>query len=63
MMQVRNKLEPEIEEEQYGFVKRENTNAIYRLRTIIDGALEVQKVIIYASLTTPRHLAEYDMMK
>ena len=46
MMLVRNKVGPDIAEEQCGFVKgKGTTNAIYILRTIIERALEVQKVV------------------
>ncbi|GFN99673.1 serine/threonine-protein phosphatase 6 regulatory ankyrin repeat subunit b [Plakobranchus ocellatus] len=44
MMRVRNKIKPEIPEEQCGFVEgKGTTNAIYILRTLIERALEVQK--------------------
>ncbi|GFO09466.1 DNA replication licensing factor mcm8 [Plakobranchus ocellatus] len=44
MMRVRNKIKPEIAEEQCGFVEgKGTTNAIYILRTLIERALEVQK--------------------
>ena len=44
MMRVRNKILPEIAEEQCGFIEGKGTiNAIYMLRAIIERALEVQK--------------------
>ena len=44
MMRVRNKIRPEIAEEQCDFVESKGTaNAVYMLRTFIERALEVQK--------------------
>ena len=44
MMRVRNKINPEIAEEQCGFVEgKGTTNAIFILRTVIERALEIQK--------------------
>ncbi|GFN74171.1 renin receptor-like [Plakobranchus ocellatus] len=44
MLRIRNKIKPEITEEQYGFVEDKGTsNAIYILRTLIERALEVRK--------------------
>ncbi|GFO02811.1 retrovirus-related pol polyprotein from type-1 retrotransposable element r2 [Plakobranchus ocellatus] len=44
MLRIRNKIKPEIAEEQCGFVEDKGTsNAIYILRTFIERALEVQK--------------------
>ncbi|GFN80048.1 endonuclease-reverse transcriptase [Plakobranchus ocellatus] len=44
MLRIRNKIKPEITEEQCGFVEDKGTsNAIYILRTLIERALEVQK--------------------
>ena len=44
MMRVRNKIEPEIAEEQCGFVEGKGTsNAILKLRTLIERSLEVNK--------------------
>ncbi|GFO04846.1 craniofacial development protein 2 [Plakobranchus ocellatus] len=44
MLRIRNKIKPEIAEEQYGFVEDKGTsNAKYILRTLIERALEVQK--------------------
>ena len=44
MMRVRNKINPEIAEEQCGFVEgKGTTNAIFILRTLIERALEIQK--------------------
>ena len=44
MMRVRNKINPEIAEEQCGFVVgKGTTNAIFILRTLIERALEIQK--------------------
>ncbi|GFO09658.1 endonuclease-reverse transcriptase, partial [Plakobranchus ocellatus] len=44
MLRIRNKIKPEIAEEQCGFVEDKGTsNAIYILRTSIECALEVQK--------------------
>ena len=44
MMRVRNKIRPEIAEEQCGFVEGKGTaNGVYMLRTLIERALEVQK--------------------
>ena len=44
MIQVRNKIKSEIDEEQCGFVEEKvTTNAIYILQTMIKQALEVQK--------------------
>ncbi|GFO11606.1 hypothetical protein PoB_003811100 [Plakobranchus ocellatus] len=44
MLRIRNKIKPEIAEEQCGFVEDKGTsNAIYILRTLIERALEVQK--------------------
>ena len=46
MMRVRNKINPEIAEEQCGFVEgKGTTNAIFTLRTLIERALEIQKDI------------------
>ena len=46
MMQVTNKMKAEIAEEQCGFVARKGTtNVIYTFRTILEGALEVQKEV------------------
>ncbi|GFN97983.1 dolichyl-phosphate beta-glucosyltransferase [Plakobranchus ocellatus] len=46
MLRVRNKIKPEIAEEQCGFVEgKGTTNALYILRTLIERALEVQKDI------------------
>ena len=43
-MRVRNKINPEISEEQFGFVEgKGTTNAIFILRTLIERALEIQK--------------------
>ena len=45
-MRVRNKIKPEIAEEQCLFMEgKGTTNAIYTIRTIIERALEVQKRI------------------
>ncbi|GFO05641.1 RNA-directed DNA polymerase from mobile element jockey-like [Plakobranchus ocellatus] len=44
MLRVRNKIKPEIAEEQRGFVEDKGaSNAIYILRTLIERALEIQK--------------------
>ena len=44
MMRVRNKIKPEIAEEQCGFVEGKGTsNAILKLRTLIERSLEVNK--------------------
>ncbi|GFO23298.1 RNA-directed DNA polymerase from mobile element jockey-like [Plakobranchus ocellatus] len=44
MLRIRNKIKPEIAEEQCGFVgDKETSNAIYILRTLIERAQEVQK--------------------
>ncbi|GFO13981.1 endonuclease-reverse transcriptase [Plakobranchus ocellatus] len=44
MLRIRNKIKPEIAEEQCGFVEDKGTsNAIYILRSLIERALEVQK--------------------
>ena len=44
MMRVRNKILPEIAQEQCGFMEGKGTvNAIYMIRTTIERALEVQK--------------------
>ena len=44
MMRVRNKINPEIAEEQCGFVEgKGTTNAIFILRTLIERALQIQK--------------------
>ncbi|GFN77761.1 endonuclease-reverse transcriptase [Plakobranchus ocellatus] len=44
MLRIRNKIKPEIAEEQCGFVEDKGTsNAIYILRTLIERTLEVQK--------------------
>ena len=44
MMRIRNKINPEIAEEQCGFVEgKGTTNAIFILRTLIERALEIQK--------------------
>ena len=46
MMRVRNKIRPEIAEEQCGFVEgKGTTNAVYMLRMVIERAKEVQKDI------------------
>ncbi|GFO19236.1 LOW QUALITY PROTEIN: tigger transposable element-derived protein 6 [Plakobranchus ocellatus] len=43
MLRIRNKIKPEIAEEECGFVEDKGTsNAIYILRTLIERALEVQ---------------------
>ena len=45
-MWVRNKIRPEIAEEQCGFVEGKGTsNAIFMLRTIIERTLEIQKEV------------------
>ncbi|GFO50505.1 retrovirus-related pol polyprotein from type-1 retrotransposable element r2 [Plakobranchus ocellatus] len=42
MLRIRNKIKPEIAEEQCGFIEDKGTsNAIYILRTLIEGALDV----------------------
>ncbi|GFN99094.1 LINE-1 reverse transcriptase [Plakobranchus ocellatus] len=47
MLRIRNKIKPEIGEEQCGFVEDKRTsNAIYILRTLIERALEVQDVYL-----------------
>ncbi|GFR77827.1 endonuclease-reverse transcriptase [Elysia marginata] len=44
MLRVRNKIKPQIAEEQCGFIEGKGTsNAIYNLRVLIERALEVQK--------------------
>ena len=44
MARIRNKISPEIAEEQCGFVKDKGTrNAIYMLRTLTERAIEIQK--------------------
>ena len=44
MMRIRNKILPEIAQEQCGFIEGKGTvNALYIIRTIIERALEVQK--------------------
>ena len=44
MASMRNKITPEIAEEQYGFVKDKGTrNAIYMIRTLTERAIEIQK--------------------
>ena len=44
MARVRNKITPEIAEEQCGFVKDNGTrNAIYMLRTLTERAIEIQR--------------------
>ncbi|GFR89803.1 endonuclease-reverse transcriptase [Elysia marginata] len=44
MMRIRSKIKPEIADEQYGFVEgKGTTNAIYKLHTLIQRAIEVQK--------------------
>ncbi|GFO40407.1 RNA-directed DNA polymerase from mobile element jockey-like [Plakobranchus ocellatus] len=44
MLRIRNKIKPEIAEEQCGFVEDKGTsNAMYILRTLIERALEAQK--------------------
>ena len=46
MMRVRNKIRPEIAEEQCGFVEGKGTsNAIFMIRTIIERTLEIQKEV------------------
>ena len=46
MMPVRNKIRPEIAEEQCGSVEGKGTsNAIFMLRTIIEQTLEIQKEV------------------
>ena len=46
MARMRNKITPEIAEEQYGFVKDKGTrNAIYMLRTLTERAIEIQRDI------------------
>ncbi|GFR85386.1 RNA-directed DNA polymerase from mobile element jockey-like [Elysia marginata] len=53
MIRIRNKIKPEIADEQYGFLEgKGTTNAIYTLGTLIQRAIEVQKdvylcVIVY----------------
>ena len=64
MMRVRNKIKPEIAYEKRDFVAgKGTTNTINIFRTLIEQALEIQKRNIQASLTTPRHLTEYDTMR
>ena len=44
MARMRNKITPEIAEEQCGFVKDKGTrNAIYMLRTLTERAIEIQR--------------------
>ena len=71
MMRVRNKIRPEIAEEQCGFVEGKRTsNAIFMLRTIIERTLVIQKEI-YLYLcekertlsTTPKLLIESNTWK
>ena len=51
MMRVRNKINPEIAEEQCGFVEgKGTTNAIFILRTLIERALEIQKDVFLCFL-------------
>ena len=51
MMRVRNKINPEIAEEQCGFVEgKGTTNAIFILRTLIERALEIQKDVYLCSI-------------
>ena len=46
MMRVRNKIRPEIEEEQCGFMEGKGmSNAIFMIRTIIERTLEIQKEV------------------
>ena len=46
MMGVKNKIKPQIADEQCGFVEGNGTiNAIYTLRTIIERALDLQKEV------------------
>ena len=48
MMRVRNKIRPEIAEEQCGFVEGKGTsNAIFMLRNIIERTLEIQKEVYF----------------
>ena len=65
MMRVRNKVRPEIAEEQFGSVEGKGmSNAIFMLRTIIEQTLEIQKEIYtYASSTTPKLLIESNTWK
>ncbi|GFN90163.1 hypothetical protein PoB_001666900 [Plakobranchus ocellatus] len=64
MLRIRNKIKPEIAEEQCGFVEDKGTsNAIYILRTLIERALEVQKMYICVSLITSKLLTEYATMR
>ena len=66
MMRVRNKIRPEMAEEQCGFVEgKGTTNAIYILRTLLERALEVQKdvYLCFILLITQRLFIEYDMTR
>ena len=56
MQRVRKKIQPEIGEEQCGFVEGKGTvNAVYILRTVIERSIEVNKDLhIFALLTTQR---------
>ena len=62
MMRVRNKIRPEIAEEQCGFVEGKGTSkAIFMLRTIIERTFK--KRYTYASSTTPKLLIESNTWK
>ena len=57
MARMRNKITPEIAEEQCGFVKDKVTrNAIYMIRTLTERAIENRNICIYALSITQRHL-------
>ncbi|GFN77407.1 grip1-associated protein 1 [Plakobranchus ocellatus] len=55
MLRVKNKIKPEIAEEQCVFVEDKGTsNAIYILRTLIERTLEVQKDVYCVSFIIPK---------
>ena len=49
MIRARHKIRPEVSEEQYGFMQDKGTrNAIYILRVLLERAIEMQEMYIYA---------------
>ena len=69
MQRVRKKIQPEIGEEQCGFVEGKGTvNAVYMLRTVIERAIEVNKDIHLCfidytkAFDSVRHVSMVDML-
>ncbi|RUS77743.1 hypothetical protein EGW08_014502 [Elysia chlorotica] len=64
MKGVRNKIKPEIAEEQCGFVEGKGTaNAIFILRNLLERALEVKKDVYLCFIDYTKALTEYATMR